>query len=78
MPIYQFKNKETGEVVEKNLRISELDDWKKDNPAFESYFSSAPGLVSDSQTPLRRAGTEWRNHLDAIKKRSGRTNTIKT
>lgn len=35
------------------------------------------GLVSDSKTPLRRAGSEFNNRLKQIKKGSGRSNTIK-
>ena len=36
------------------------------------------GLISDSKTPMRRAGTEWNDRLKQIKKGSGRVNTIKT
>jgi hypothetical protein len=36
------------------------------------------GLVSDSKTPMRRAGTEWNDVLKKIKKGSARSNTIKT
>lgn len=36
------------------------------------------GLISDSKTPLRRAGSEWGDVLKKIKKGSARKNTIKT
>jgi hypothetical protein len=36
------------------------------------------GLVSDSKTPLRRAGSGWSDVLKKVKKGSGRSNTIKT
>lgn len=36
------------------------------------------GLVSDSKTPLRRAGSGWNDVLKKIKKGSGQKNTIKT
>lgn len=36
------------------------------------------GILSDSKTPMRRAGTEWNDRLKQIKKGSGRVNTIKT
>ena len=32
MPTYDFKNKETGEVTERIMKMSELDDFKKNNP----------------------------------------------
>ena len=80
MPIYEFKDKETGEVSEKIMSLSQYDDYLKENPNLERYYSpaSSPGLISDSKSPLTRAGTEWRNHLDRMKKGSGRGNTIKT
>lgn len=36
------------------------------------------GLISDSKTPLRRAGSGWNDVLKKIKKGSSRRNTIKT
>jgi hypothetical protein len=36
------------------------------------------GLISDSKTPLRRAGSEWNDVLKKIKKGSGKNNSIKT
>lgn len=78
MPNYQFKHKETGEVIDKFLRISQLDEWKQDNPEYESYFSGAPGLVSGSKDVFSRAGDGWNDHLNKIKANSGRDNTIKT
>lgn len=35
------------------------------------------GLISDSKSIQRRAGTEFSNRLTQIKKGSGRSNTIK-
>jgi hypothetical protein len=35
------------------------------------------GLVSDHKTPMRRAGSGWKDMLGKIKKGSGRNNTIK-
>jgi hypothetical protein len=78
MPIYSFRNKETGEIAEVILRISEYDQYLSDNPNLERYYDGAPGLISSSKSTMRQAGNEWRNHLDRIKKGSGRGNTIKT
>ena len=41
-------------------------------------LTSAPGLVSDSMSTMRRAGSEWNDVLKGIKKASGKNNTIKT
>ena len=48
MPVYTFKDKETNEIFDINIRMSELDDYKKEYPNHERYFDEAPGLVSGS------------------------------
>jgi hypothetical protein len=78
MPIYNFKHKTSGDVIEKMLRISELDKWKEDNPEWETVHLSAPNLVSASKSALSMAGKDWQEHLNNIKKGSGKNNTIKT
>jgi len=79
MPQYDFKNKETGEVTEVLLRISEYDQWTVDNPEWVRYFppSSAPKIVSGVKSTMRLAGRDWQDHLSNIKKGSGKDNTIK-
>jgi hypothetical protein len=79
MPQYDFKNKETGEVTEVLLRISEYDQWIVDNPEWVRYFpaSSAPKIVSGVKSTMRLAGSDWNEHLKNIKKGSGKDNTIK-
>jgi hypothetical protein len=79
MPQYDFKNKETGEVTEVLLRISEYDQWIIDNPEWVRYFpaSSAPKIVSGVKSTMRLAGSDWNEHLKNIKKGSGKDNTIK-
>lgn len=78
MPVYEFRNKDTQEVTEVVLKISEYDDFIENNPNLERYYSSAPGLTSGHKTARQLAGTEWNDHLKRIKKSSGRANTIKT
>ena len=79
MPQYDFKNKETGEVTEVLLRISEYDQWIVDNPEWVRYFpaSSAPKIVSGVKSTMRIAGRYWQDHLSNIKKGSVKDNTIK-
>ena len=78
MPVYEFRNKETQEVSEVVLKISEYDNYLSENPQLERYYSTAPGLTSGHKTARQLAGTEWNDHLKRIKKSSGRDNTIKT
>jgi len=78
MPTYQFKNKETGEIVDQFLKLSELDQWKEDNPQWETYHGSAPELVTGTKSALRQAGDGWKDLLNRVKDGSGRNNTINT
>ena len=50
MPTYIFKNKKTEEVFELQMRISELDAYKADNPNFKQV-PTAPNF--------RLKGTGW-------------------
>ncbi len=77
MPIYKFKEKESGEITEVSLRISELDSYKEDNPNLEQVIDYAPNMVTNVKSPLTMAGSGWRDHLKNIKEKSGRGNTIK-
>lgn len=78
MPVYEFRNKDTQEVTEVVLKISEYDNYLSENPQLERYYSTAPSLTSGHKTARQLAGTEWNDHLKRIKKSSGRDNTIKT
>ncbi len=44
MPTYTFKHKETGEVQEVVLRMSELDSYKANNPQYERVFLEASNI----------------------------------
>ena len=43
MPIYSLKNKDTGEIFEKMMKISDYEQYLKDNPNIERYFNSEIG-----------------------------------
>lgn len=45
MPIYSFRNKETGEEWEEMMGISAAEQYLKENPNIERFISKAPGLV---------------------------------
>jgi hypothetical protein len=40
MPTYNFKNKKTGEISERIMKMSELDSYKEINPELEQYIES--------------------------------------
>ena len=78
MPQYEFKHNQTGETKEVFLSISKYDEWVANNPDWERYYTSAPGLVSQAKSTLSQAGKDWESHLTNIKKQSGKNNTINT
>ena len=46
MPNYTFEDTNTGEIHELTMRISERDDYVKDNPHMKQLITSAPMIVS--------------------------------
>jgi predicted nucleic acid-binding Zn ribbon protein len=45
MPIYNFRDNETGEETEILLKISELDEYKEKNPHLTQFLTGAPGIA---------------------------------
>lgn len=79
MPMYDFKNKETGDVESHRIPLAEYDQFKEDNPHLERTFSgSAPSLVSGVKSAATIAGSGWNDLLGKVKANSGKHNTIKT
>lgn len=76
MPTYTMKNKQTGETKEMFLSFAERDSILATGE-WEQLITGTPGFISGSKSPLRLAGSEWRDHLKRIKKNSGRNSTIK-
>ena len=74
MPTYTMKNKASGEVTEMILSLSERDQLL-DTGEWDQQLST-PNFVSDTKSTLRRAGSDWSEHLTRIKKGSGRDNSI--
>jgi len=76
MPTYVFRNKDTDEVEEHFMKISELDEFKEKNTHLAIQLQGM-NMVTDHKSTMTRAGSEWQDHLKNIKKGSGRGNTIK-
>ena len=78
MPTYTFKDKNTGEVFDKFMKISELDTFREAHPHLEKVVIHAPQLVSGVKSARQIAGSEWNDHMKAIKKGAGKDNTVNT
>lgn len=47
MPTYDFRNKDTGEVFEKVMKIAEKEQYLIDNPHLEQTITTAPAFTGD-------------------------------
>ena len=47
MPTYDFRNKETGEVFERIMKIADKEQYLLDNPHIEQALLSAPAFTGD-------------------------------
>lgn len=78
MPTYNFRNKETGEEIEVLMKISELDEYKANNPHMEQFLKKPPLLARESRDIISRTPDGFNDVLKSIKKGSGRNTTIHT
>ena len=78
MPTYNFRDLETGEVTEVMMKISELDDYKQENPHLQQFLTKAPALSSDGGGGGLKIDNGFNDVLKKIKAGSGRVNTINT
>ena len=78
MPIYTLINKETDEQWDEFFTsFTAKDEYLAENPHIRQKLV-APTLVSQHGGILSKTPDSWNDHLKAVKKGSGRSNTIKT
>lgn len=75
MPTYTMKHKQTGEIKEMILSLSEREALL-DRGEWEQMLAT-PKMVTGVVGTLKQAGDGWKDLLGEIKKGSGRGNTIK-
>lgn len=76
MPIYTLHRKSTDEYFDVNMKFDDLAQMLEDDDI--ERVLSTPHFAGNTVSNLRRAGGEWQDHLNRIKKGSGSGNTIKT
>lgn len=67
MPTYDFRHKETGDIIEKMMKISEREEFLRDNPQYESILLSAPGLGDPVRLGVRKPDQGFREVLQKAK-----------
>ena len=76
MPVYTLRRKSTQEEWDVNVKFDDLAQLLEDDD-IEKVLVPVK-FASNTTSNLRRAGSEWNDHLSRIKKGSGSGNTIKT
>jgi len=76
MPTYTFLNQENGIEYDIELKISELDEYKNNNPNCIQQLST-PAIVGANGGSLSKTSDAWKDRLKSIKSQAGAGNTIK-
>jgi len=63
---YTFKNKKTGKIVTRDIKISEYDEFKKNNPHLERYLESPPAVAYNGKTFISGTDNTWKEVLSKI------------
>ena len=75
MPTYTFHNENDNKEFDIELRMSELDEYKKTNPHLRQVYK--PLTIIGGVGDIGRHSDEgWKDTLKSIKKASGRGNKI--
>lgn len=67
MPTYSFRNKETLQEYELKMKISEKEDYLKENPQVVQIFKNFPGIVDPVRIGLRKPDAGFRDVLKNVK-----------
>ncbi len=68
MPMYEFKNKETGEIEEHMMKYSDKEQFIKDNPHLQPGTWTAPGMSYNGfKSKETLAGDGWKEVQSRIK-----------
>jgi hypothetical protein len=71
MPTYLMKNTETDEVFEVQLKMSEYDQYKLDNPTHERHYNgSAPAFGDPVRLGIRKKDSGFKEVLQKIKEKT--------
>tara|TARA_A200000159_G_C7328431_1_gene341943 strand:+ start:111 stop:362 length:252 start_codon:yes stop_codon:yes gene_type:complete len=73
MPIYDFKNTETGEIEENRIMsISQREQYLKDNPHMTTHISQAPPLGDPIKLGVTKTPDSFNDLLKTIKKETSK------
>lgn len=68
MANYTFLNQNTNEEIDISMAISELDDFKANNPHLKQLIKTAPAIGDPTRLGLRKPDSGFRDVLKKAKK----------
>lgn len=77
MPLYDFKNKDTGEIFEKFMSISAKEEYLKENPNIESMLGMN-ALIDPVRLGIRKADNGFKEVLQRIHEKTPGSTLNKT
>ena len=78
MPTYSFRNKNTGEIFDRIMRIAERDDFLTQNPHLESVITGAPAFTGDHISAVKKYDSGFKEVLQKIHERTPGSQLDKT
>jgi len=78
MPTYVFRNKETGEQFEQVMKMSELDQFRVENPQLETVIQAVAFGDPTKLTTTRKFDSGFKEVLQKIHERSPGSELNKT
>jgi hypothetical protein len=66
MPTYSFRDKTTGEVFDKSMRMAEREGYLDQNPNLESIITGAPAFTGDHISAVKKYDTGFKEVLQRI------------
>jgi len=74
MPTYNFRHRETGEIIEKLFKIADREEFLEQNPQYESVMLAAPSLGDPIRLGIRKPDNGFREVLAKAKEAHPRGN----
>lgn len=68
MPTYEFQDTNTGEIFEKMLKISEREEYLKNNPHLKQIISSGQTVIEPARLGRMKPDQGFRDLLSSMKK----------
>lgn len=66
MPLYTFRDETTQQIIEKSMRISELDEFKLQNPHLTKLIVGAPSIGDPVRLGRKKPDAGFRDVLKNV------------